>query len=586
MTLQTHTQDTWPPLPPHAPKSSVPDELPGIREPPSLPEIREPPSLPETREPPSLPEIQEPPSLPEGPPELPARPDEPLPRELPADLRPAPSSSPSPVRSPLPRSPLPRSPPLRELPASRATPPAASPAASSDPPLEAKGSLEQPRAQLDARRARRQSTPREARAASAPTAAVVPAAPRRGFLGRLVRRPPLWLGLAAVVAAGSYAAVSARGPLVTTVEVVRRDLEQHLVASGRVWVPSRVQVSAQTAGVAVAVAVDEGDEVRAGDLLVQLDDTELRAGVAQAQAVVAQAEAQVAQLRSVGVVVARARLDQADTSLDRAADALDRARELGAQGAIARVELEEAERVEGVARAQQVTAAAQRRATAPRGVDSQAALASLQLAQAALVAVEARLAQRRILAPRQALVLTRSVEPGDMVQPGRVLLVLAAGAEAAQLVFQADERNLAIIDVGQAAVASADAYPDRVFAGVLSYIAPSIDAARGSVEVRVSMAEVPDYLKPDMTVSIDVTVARRSDVLTIDADAVHGAATRTPWTWVVEDGRLVRREVTLGLRGSGSLEVRSGLEPGTAVALPGEVVQSAGQRVRSAAQEL
>jgi len=68
--------------------------------------------------------------------------------------------------------------------------------------------------------------------------------------------------------------------------------------------------------------------------------------------------------------------------------------------------------------------------------------------------------------------------------------------------------------------------------------------------------------------------------------AVHGAATRTPWTWVVEDGRLVRREVTLGLRGSGSLEVRSGLEPGTAVALPGEVVQSAGQRVRSAAQEL
>jgi HlyD family secretion protein len=396
----------------------------------------------------------------------------------------------------------------------------------------------------------------------------------------------VWLGLAAVVAASTYGVVSARGPLVTTVEVVRGDLEQHLVASGRVWVPSRVQVSAQTAGVVVTVAVDEGDEVQAGDLLVQLDDTELRAGVAQAQAVVAQAEAQVAQLRSVGVVVARARLDQADTSLDRAADALVRARELGAQGAIARVELEEAERVEGVARAQQVTAAAQRRAAAPRGVDSQAAQASLQLAQAALVAVEARLAQRRILAPRQALVLTRAVEPGDMVQPGRVLLVLAAGTEAAQLVFQADERNLALIDVGQPAVASADAYPDRTFASVLSYIAPSIDPARGSVEVRLSIAEVPDYLKPDMTVSVDITVARRSDVLTLDADAVHGAATRTPWIWVVQDGHLRRREVTLGLRGTGSLEIRAGLEPGTPVALPGVVLQSAGQRVRSTAQEL
>jgi HlyD family secretion protein len=63
--------------------------------------------------------------------------------------------------------------------------------------------------------------------------------------------------------------------------------------------------------------------------------------------------------------------------------------------------------------------------------------------------VEARLSQARLLAPSDAVVLGRTVEPGDTVQPARALLVLAAGEAAAQLVFQADERNLAALRLGQ-----------------------------------------------------------------------------------------------------------------------------------------
>jgi multidrug efflux pump subunit AcrA (membrane-fusion protein) len=103
-----------------------------------------------------------------------------------------------------------------------------------------------------------------------------------------------------------------------TTAALRRDVEQHLVASGRVWVPTRVQISTQNPGRVLAVAVREGQRVKKGSLLVQMDDAEARAATVQDQAAVAQAGARFDQLRRVGAIVATEELRQADTTLARA----------------------------------------------------------------------------------------------------------------------------------------------------------------------------------------------------------------------------------------------------------------------------
>ena len=172
-----------------------------------------------------------------------------------------------------------------------------------------------------------------------------------------------------------------------------------------------------------------------------------------------------------------------------------------------------------------------------------------------------RLAQTRLVALQNGVVLTRSVEPGDVVQPSRTLLVMAADGDT-QLVFQPDERNLAFIALGQKARASADAFPQQVFDAEVSYIAPSIDPQRGSVEVRLRVREPPPFLKPDMTVSVDLTVAAKTHALTLASDAVRGAATPSPWVFAVEGGRVVRKDVKLGIRGEGATEIVSGLDEG------------------------
>lgn len=393
------------------------------------------------------------------------------------------------------------------------------------------------------------------------------------------RNPAVWIiGVVALVAV-LVAVDRARGPRVRVDVVTRRDIEQHVVASGRVRVQTRVQIAAQTPGLVVAVAAVEGQHVEAGDLLVQIDDAEARAAVAQAGAAVAQAKARVEQLRRVGAIVANESLRQADSNLAHAEADLDRAERLAGSGSVAAIELENARRALEVARAQRSAAEAQQISAAPMGADSRVALTALLSAEAQLTGAKVRLSETRIVALHGGVVLTRSVEPGDVVQASRPLLVMAADNDT-ELVFQPDERNLAFIALGQRARAAADAYPDKVFDASVSYIAPSVDPQRGSIEVRLHVPAPPSFLKPDMTVSVDLTVARKASALTLSSTAVHGASAPAPWVLSVEQGRVVKRSVTLGIRGEGATEIVSGLAEGAVVVIPDGRVLSDGQRVR------
>ncbi len=135
---------------------------------------------------------------------------------------------------------------------------------------------------------------------------------------RLLKRPGVWVVAGLVLTAAAVLAQRARGPLVQTVEPRRQDLEQHIVSSGRVRVPSRVQLAAQVPGRVLSVGAVAGQRVKAGDVLAQLDDSAERAAVASAEAAVKQAQARVEQLTRVGAVVATQSLRQAETNLEKA----------------------------------------------------------------------------------------------------------------------------------------------------------------------------------------------------------------------------------------------------------------------------
>lgn len=389
-----------------------------------------------------------------------------------------------------------------------------------------------------------------------------------------------WRLLAAVLGlvAVGLAVRAFLGPVVPAWTVERRDLVQRVVASGRVLAPARIQIGSVVVGRVVRVPVEKGDRVAPGDLLVQLDDKEARAAVAQARASASQAAARLEQVEVVSVKVTSEAVRQAELRLEQAETKLRRQRTLAEAGSVSRSDLDDAVQARDLAASQLASARIQAGAAAS-GSDRRAAQAALEQARGAEQAAAARLEQLSIRAPSAGVVTERDVEPGDVVQPGRTLLVVARDGET-QLSVQPDEKNLALLALGQPATASADAFPDRSFPARVAWIAPAVDLSRGTVEVKLEVDRAPAFLRPDMTVSVNVETGRDPEALVLPASAIRDAAIE-PWVLAVRGGKAERQAVRLGMRGDGVVQILSGLAAGEKVLAQGTPAR-AGQRVRTA----
>jgi HlyD family secretion protein len=400
---------------------------------------------------------------------------------------------------------------------------------------------------------------------------------------KMTRRALVWLSVGlTIVMAGGYSAIPlVFGVPVTPIKVTRGEIVQTIVASGRAETPFRLDIGSQIIGIATRVLVDEGMAVKQGDILIALDDRQRQAAVDEARASVRQAEASLVELAELTLPLAEQRLIEMKATRLNAETQLSRALRLAEQSITSRESVQNLQRAFDVADSEVRSAELSVRSASIGGSGHQAALAALAQAEAALDVAAAQLRMATIRAPVSGTVIARNVEEGAIVEAGRALLVLAPDRPK-QLVVQIDERNLNLIRVGQPAVASADAYPDQQFAAVIVAISPAIDADRGSVEVKLSVAEPPAYLKEDMTVSIDVEVARHPDALMVPSDAVRNAASMSPSVLLIVDGRAVLREVTLGASSTTAVEIVAGVAvddliiPATATAV------TPGQRVRAA----
>ena len=283
-----------------------------------------------------------------------------------------------------------------------------------------------------------------------------------------------------------------QGPQLAAQRVVRRDFVQSLVGSGRVETPHRVDIGAQITATVGRVPVAEGQRVKAGDVLIELVATELRAVQRQAEVAVSLAQAQA------GLELARARTRYAF-----------------------------------------------------------------------------------LRAPVDGTLIGRHVEVGDVVQAGKVLMTLSPSGRT-QLVLAIDGKNMHLLALGQKALASADAYPKQHFGASLVYINPGVNPQTGAVEVKLDVAQQLPHIGQDMTVSVDIEVARRPNALIVPADSVRDIDAAAPWVLRVEDGHAVRRSVGLGLQSGGMVEVLEGLREGDAL-VPTSLPVVAGARVRTLA---
>lgn len=345
--------------------------------------------------------------------------------------------------------------------------------------------------------------------------------------------------LALALAAGAHAWWQ-RPLFVETTQAVSRPLVRTLQFTARVATPARVELGTTLTGRVARVRVDEGDAVRAGAPLIELETDEAQAALQQAVA----------------------SLQQADATLRAAERDLPRTQELVAQAFYSQQKLDDARKATEVARAQR------------------------DAGRAALEAARARLAQHTVRALADGHVLVRSVEPGQIVQAGKALLTVSVQGPL-ELLAQVDERFLGQLQVGQPARALADAYPDRPFDAEVSRLAPSVNAQSGSVQVRlVAKGAKPAFLREDMTLSVEVRTGERAAARVLPLRALRSSSTDGEGAdgevMLVRGDRAVVQAVKLGLRTLTDVEVVSGLQDGDQVVLDAARVQP-GARVRAEA---
>ncbi len=395
----------------------------------------------------------------------------------------------------------------------------------------------------------------------------------------------LWRSLLALGALGALGFVFRNlilGTPVEAFEAARGDLIQTVVASGRIITPQRVSIGTVITERVARIPVDEGQSVHRGGVLIQLDDRDERAALAQAQASVAQADAKLRQLREVTLPAAEQSFVQAQANALQARQQFERMKTLRERNFVVQSQLDDAQRSLDVAESQLRSTRLQVETNRPGGSDFVLAQTALEQAQANLRAAQAKLEQTVIHAPVDGVLIARSVEPGNVVQPGKELMALAPAGET-QIVVQIDERQLARLALGQKALGSADAFPRERFAAELVYINPGVDPLRGSVEVKLRVPNPPAYLRQDMTVSVDIEVAHRAEAMIVLTETVRDANGAQPWVLAIRGFRAVRLPVKLGLRGDNRIEILEGVELGDELIPATNALVKAGQRVRPVA---
>jgi len=390
------------------------------------------------------------------------------------------------------------------------------------------------------------------------------------------------------------------------VEAVRaRDLDALVSASGKIQPKRQVDVSATTMGRVTRLAVQEGQRVKAGQFLLEIDPRSLAGQLERGEASVAAAQSSLQESTSA--------VEQARANLQLAQQTLKRQQDLAKDGLTTREALERAQNDVTVREAELKT----------RQQEVQTREQQIKQEQAGLSTTRYSLSQVTISSPMDGIVTRRNIEEGENVvlgtmnNPGTVLLTVA-DMSAIQAEIEVDETDIPNVTIGQVAVVTIDAVADRMFKGHVTEIgnSPIQTAAQTNItgqrqatnfKVVVTIDEpVPD-VRPGFTCTAEITTARRSHVVAVPIQSltvremlfdqkgalIHEppppvqrnafgtpvpappqappepapgqARKETEGVFVFRDGRVVFEPVKVGVAGERYFEVLSGLKAGDQV---------------------
>lgn len=360
---------------------------------------------------------------------------------------------------------------------------------------------------------------------------------------------------------------------VRAVTVQRGPIRSQISTNGKVEPVQNFESHAPIATTVKRLLVKEGDHVRKGQLLLELDNDDIRAQAARAQAQIKAAQANLAATKNSGtqeeILTLNAQLAKTRAARDTAQRNLDALKRLQQQGAASDGEVRQAETtLQSVQADLNLLQQKQKdRYSQPEVASTEAQAAQ---AQAAYESAQDALGKSNVRAPFDGIVYSLPVKLGAFVQAGDMLLQVADLSHVLVRAF-VDEPDVGRLQLGQRVEVTWDAVPGRIWTGAVNSV-PSTVKRSGNRNVGETTCLIDNQdlrLLPNINVGVTIVVAEHNNVLTLQRDALHIDDSKA-YVFRIVDNRLKRQAIEFSLQNLTRVEITSGLSEGDAVAMPAE----------------
>ena len=377
--------------------------------------------------------------------------------------------------------------------------------------------------------------------------------------------------MVAVLLLGAVALSVRKSEIPVRAENIRREtIANSISTNGKVEPVENFQARALGPAPVRHVLVKEGDHVKAGQLLVQLDDSDARAQAARARAQIKAAEAELATVKKGGTqdeaLANQSNLIKAKAEYDTAERNLTAMHKLREAGSASDGEVQEAENRMKKAQAE-IQFQEKRQSARYSNPEIARMQAQADEARAAYAAAQNLLRNSNITAPRAGTVYSLPVREGAFVSGGD-LIVQVADLSKMQVRAFVDEPDIGKLAKGQTVTFTWDAVAGRVWEGKVSNV-PTTVVTRGTRNVGEVVCAVDNHdrkLLPNVNLNVIITTARQENVLTLSREAVVPDNGKR-FIYVIQDGHLKRTEVETGVSNLTRIQILSGAEEKTLVAL-------------------
>jgi len=356
---------------------------------------------------------------------------------------------------------------------------------------------------------------------------------------------------------------------VTTAAAIKRELPRFFEATGSLAGDQQTDVAPQTSGKVVAIGVDIGSYVRRGQILIKLDDSELKLRVDQAAAQVEQAKAAVRQAEEkIGLRSGQAfdpnkvaEVASAKVAFELAEKNLKRAEKLIESGDVSRSFYDDQRARRDQLKEQYEVQVAQARQNYA-GVD--VSRTNVANAQAALALARKNLSYAVIPAPIDGFVSERIADLGEYVSPQQKVATIVR-TNPLRIRIDIPEQAISEVKVGQSVSITTSAWPDKNFAGRVARIAPNVSAQSRTLTVEAEIDNSGNALKPGQFATVRILQERADPAVLVPARAVINEA-GVSRIYVIKDGHAEQRLVQIGQTDGDLIEIRTGVAPDELVA--------------------